>query len=426
MSPINEVCNEGKGWLQVARNTVGKGGCEAYAVLRYFSGSNTVLVRMRRYRSREDIGDAWGKDKDTRDAPGSLPNAGEETRFYQRDGMHKDIAFRRGNYLITVEGMGAPLEKLKQLAEALDDNLVRAESGAGRSQAAATQFVAEGSVEYHNSWAAEDVSKRPGFPPVVSRMMNFSVVVSNSCYLLRLEPAKESAVLYHEAGFDGKTLCYLSRMNLSSPQNAPGVRASRNVATAWIYHHQQVVHSLFAHEMGPVWLMFASGHYLRSVTNGLIEPPLTLGLFENDDYFPRPFTIPAQWTLQPAFPFLPVAVTCRDDGETKTAPPFQNAKRAPPFDAGFTNIIYRVTDTQEFEGVWVPSAAVLETYRVETRGKPELRPYTRYRLTLKKWLRGIPPTCFRPKLPGPTTISDTRSFGVPRGKSVLTEQWPAE
>jgi hypothetical protein len=143
-SPTNEVCNEGKGWLQAAHNVVGKRGCEVYAVLRYFSGSNSVLVRIHRYRSRKDIGDDWGKDKDTKDAPGNLPKVGEEVRFYQRDGMHNDIAFRRGNYLITVEGAGAPLEKLKQLAEALDGNLVKAQSSAVRSEAAATQFVAEG------------------------------------------------------------------------------------------------------------------------------------------------------------------------------------------------------------------------------------------------------------------------------------------
>jgi hypothetical protein len=39
-------------------------------------------------------------------------------------GKHNNIAFRRANYLIDVEGVSAPLEKLKQLAEALDSNLV--------------------------------------------------------------------------------------------------------------------------------------------------------------------------------------------------------------------------------------------------------------------------------------------------------------
>jgi hypothetical protein len=336
--------------------------------------------------------------------------------------------------LVDVESPSAPVEKLKHLAGMFDINLVKAQEAAGMSQpgaspssqTAATQFVAEGSVDYYNFWAVEALKTHPEFKPVVSNTMRFSVVVSNSCYLMRLEPIKEGAARYHEAGFDGRTLYFLSALNRSGPQNGPGVRGGPNVATGWVYGHQRVVYSLFAHEMGPVWLMFASGDYLRSVTNGLIEPPLTVGLFENDDYFPRPFTIPAQWTLQQAFPFLPLRVTCRDDGEAKTGPPFQNAKREPPFDAGFTNIVFRVTGTREYDGVLVPSAAELDTYRPEPRGKPELLHYTRYRLSLKKWSKGIPPTGFIPKLPGPTTISDTRTAGAGSSRSMLATKWPSE
>jgi hypothetical protein len=46
-------------------------------------------------------------------------------RFYHRHGMHNNIAFRRGAYLIDVEGVGMPIEKLAQMAQALDGNLVR-------------------------------------------------------------------------------------------------------------------------------------------------------------------------------------------------------------------------------------------------------------------------------------------------------------
>lgn len=434
LSPSNEICNEGKGWLQAAHNVVGKRGCQAQAVFRYQCGSIGVLVWVNRYRSMKDIGEDWGRDKDTKESPGGLPQVGEEVRFYQRHGMHNNIAFRRGSYLVDIESPSAPIEKLKQLAEAFDSNLVKAQKAAGvsqpradlSSQTASTQFVAEGSVDYYNFWAVEVLKTHPEFKPVVSNTMKFSVVVSNSCYLMRLEPTREIAARYHEAGFDGKTLYLLSALNLSGPQNGPGVRGGSNVATGWVYGHQRMVYSLFAHEMGPVWLMFASGDYLRSVTNGLIEPPLTIGLFENDDYFPRPFTIPAQWTVQEAFPYLPLRVTCRDDGEVKTGPPFQDAKREPPFDAGFTNIVFRVTGTRECDGIRVPSSAELDTYRPEPHGKPELLHYTRYRLTLKKWARNMPPTCFMPSLPGPTTISDTRTAGAGSSRSMLATKWPSE
>jgi hypothetical protein len=55
-----------------------------------------------------------------------LPKVGEEVRFYQRDGMYNNIAFRRGQYSIDVEtpiayGVG----EIKRLAEVLDKNLLR-------------------------------------------------------------------------------------------------------------------------------------------------------------------------------------------------------------------------------------------------------------------------------------------------------------
>jgi hypothetical protein len=128
LNPTNEICNEGKGWLQAAHNVVGKRGREAYMVLRYAYGSNSTLVWITRCKDPQSIGDDWARDKETKSTLASLPKVGEEVRFYQRDGMHNNIAFRRGNYLIDVESPGAPIDKLKQLAVLLDANLVKAQT----------------------------------------------------------------------------------------------------------------------------------------------------------------------------------------------------------------------------------------------------------------------------------------------------------
>ena len=61
---------------------------------------------------------------------GKLPKVGDEVRFYKRDGMHNNIAFRRDNYLIDVEGTRVPIEKLKHLAEMIDSNLSKAQKAA--------------------------------------------------------------------------------------------------------------------------------------------------------------------------------------------------------------------------------------------------------------------------------------------------------
>lgn len=81
LRPTNEICNEGPGWLQAAHSGVGKRGCEAYCVFRYQYGSASILVWINRYRSREDVGDDWGKDKETKTTPDNLPKVGDEVRF---------------------------------------------------------------------------------------------------------------------------------------------------------------------------------------------------------------------------------------------------------------------------------------------------------------------------------------------------------
>jgi len=119
--------NEGPGWLKAAQSVVGKNGCEGYGVIRCVYGPNSVLVWIHRFKSKDDIRHDWGTDKETKVTLDRLPDVGEEVRFYQRAGMHNNIAFRRGAYLVDVEGMGAPIEKLKQMAEVMDGNLLKAQ-----------------------------------------------------------------------------------------------------------------------------------------------------------------------------------------------------------------------------------------------------------------------------------------------------------
>jgi hypothetical protein len=125
------ITNEGPGWLRAAQNVVGTNGCEAYAVLRCFrDGGGSTLVWIHRYQSTNAIGDDWGRDRETKTAPKDLPKVGEEVRFYQRHGMHNNIAFRRGCYVIDVEGGGTGaqgLEHLAQLAKVMDSLLIKAD-----------------------------------------------------------------------------------------------------------------------------------------------------------------------------------------------------------------------------------------------------------------------------------------------------------
>jgi len=129
--------NEGLRWVKVANDAL-QHKREAYGVMRFYHGSNSIVVVLNRYKNKKDIGKKWGIDKKTKTKLDELPKIGEEVRSYQRDGVYNNIAFRRDNYLIDVESLGAPIEKLKQLAEALDSNLVRAqkETTPGRADGA--------------------------------------------------------------------------------------------------------------------------------------------------------------------------------------------------------------------------------------------------------------------------------------------------
>jgi hypothetical protein len=131
--------NEGPGWLKLGRELLKRDPRrEAWAVIRYFGRGTGAyhtnsLVTISRWKAPESIGKDWGRDNETKGSPAELPNLGEETRFYQRDGMHNDIAFRRGNYLINVEcPIAFGVEHLKRLAETLDANLVRAQKALRR------------------------------------------------------------------------------------------------------------------------------------------------------------------------------------------------------------------------------------------------------------------------------------------------------
>ena len=127
-----------QGFLRLARSQLQKQPRrEAYAILRYYGGSTgryhtNALVYIVRWKSKADIGNDWGYDKETKDSPGALPKIGEEVRFSQRHGMHNNITFRRGSYLIDVEGpIVYGVEYLKRLAEVLDSNFLEAQKTLG-------------------------------------------------------------------------------------------------------------------------------------------------------------------------------------------------------------------------------------------------------------------------------------------------------
>ncbi|HWH70039.1 MAG TPA: hypothetical protein VNT26_11685 [Candidatus Sulfotelmatobacter sp.] len=134
LHPTNEICNESKRWLELAHRVVGKEGCEAYAIMRYYAGTNHVLVWMYRYQSKEHL-PKWGTNMQATaelGKLGKLPQVGDKVDFYQRNGVHNNIVFQRDTYSVDVEGLIYEFERLKKVAEAFDRNLLRAQKPDGR------------------------------------------------------------------------------------------------------------------------------------------------------------------------------------------------------------------------------------------------------------------------------------------------------
>jgi hypothetical protein len=130
LSSPSEVVDEGwKGLLEPVRKMIKTHEREAFAQVRYVYGNSNVWIWawIYRYKSKEEMPPDWGRDKLTKMKLDSLPQVGDEVRFCQRDGLHNDFYFRRGSFLICVEGVTAPMDKLRQLTEVLDRNLLNAQ-----------------------------------------------------------------------------------------------------------------------------------------------------------------------------------------------------------------------------------------------------------------------------------------------------------
>ncbi len=125
--------NESAGWLEHARQGVETTSREAHAVLRYFFGKVNCMVYVNRWETDDALREAWNRVASTKPPAGGLPRVGEYVRFSQRDGMHNNIAFRRGRYTIEVEApLAAGLDPVKRLVQVLDQTLVTASARPGK------------------------------------------------------------------------------------------------------------------------------------------------------------------------------------------------------------------------------------------------------------------------------------------------------
>ena len=246
------------------------------------------------------------------------------------------------------------------------------------------------------------------------QVLNFSLQVSNSLYKVRLTGFPENFIDYRESAYDGQYLYLIDSLagSIAAAKTAGKQLAGKNTATGWIYKDQHVVRDVIGSQMGPIWLMFASGEYFKSLTNNLVEPAVVLGLYIPSLSVTRQIRPRALWHLQEDPPNFPVEVSYFDDGTIYLPPPRKPIKRLPPYENGFTNAIFKVINFTNVGGLQIPNVGVLETFhpRDGLTGTGELYCASRYEISVKSVKLGLPPTVFRPEFPGVTAISDVRFY----------------
>lgn len=262
-------------------------------------------------------------------------------------------------------------------------------------------------------------------------LLNFTLQVSNSMYLLRLTGYSKENYDYRECAYDGQYLYLLNSMvTRVDADKSAGKKVGSNVATAWIYKNQHAITEVSASQMGVIWLMFASGEYFKSTTSNLVEPVVLLGIYRATDTPQFRGKQQAFWKLQEMPPYCPIEAYYLDDGIEYLPFPIPPKKRLAPFDVGFTNIIFKINGFTNVDGLQMPTDGVLETFKPkpdhqkETGGTYRV---SRYHISTTSVKVGSSEIAFRPVLPGETFIGDARFYQQADNLSyVSTNVWPSE
>ncbi len=180
---------------------------------------------------------------------------------------------------------------------------------------------------------------------------------------------------------------------------------------------------------GAVWLTYASGCYFRNVTNGWVEPAVSVGVPSPRGYdvYPEDFVLKMAVVTKG---YNALGVPERVDYLEEGFRPVDKKPYPSPFDAGFTNTIFEIADTTNWNGMAFPLAARMRTYGVETssNGVGCLRLWHDYEVRTESITLVTPRTDYRPAIPGVTAIYDDRftrklgnGFGY-TGTNWLTER----
>jgi hypothetical protein len=165
--------------------------------------------------------------------------------------------------------------------------------------------------------------------------------------------------------------------------------------------------SLLAPEVGPIWLVYLSRNYMEQPPRR-IPPPVPFNVAGGAS-LPNfePYSLEAHWEYDPTTRFIRRLVTL-DDGKERAllgGKLVEVGTYPPPFNKGFTNLVFEVLSHEKYEGQMFPKKSQLDVFWV-SGGKREM--VHRYIIEATRF-RTPPSTSIpEPELNGIGAISDGR------------------
>ena len=268
---------------------------------------------------------------------------------------------------------------------------------------AAVEFEASGEIQY-----TQYKYQRPG--EIFEEMaFSFLVIRSGSSWSIETRPQKPQHVSVSLAAWDGQRLYYFSSIEEWVRSQAQTGRAVSPNTVEGAVLPTEIPNVLAAHQLSPIWLMYCSANYLNGRTNGgLIEPSATRSTVSGANLqIGLEFYQQAFWNLN-SENGLPSSVAYYDDGQMRDETGKLKHTWPPPFDKGFTNALFTVSERIGTDAGSLPMEATLDVF-VPNLITKKLDLMHRYIMRAKNArLTSDAVLAFPPKLPGHTIMADRR------------------
>lgn len=167
-------------------------------------------------------------------------------------------------------------------------------------------------------------------------------------------------------------------------------------------------------ELSALWLAYASATYFDNHPDNLVEPPTTMWTAAGQTYETLHHQLKRVATIQRAADqlSLPKLFVWMEPGNTLIIQKWgtQPYRHPPPYDRGFTNLVYSVAQTTNYHGNMLPAVASMKIHGTKREGQhgADLRLQSSFDIRLESAGPLAASLVIPPRLPGVTYVGDRR------------------